>query len=130
MEKPNDYSYHDIVNDDKYRAYIQSDKWKAIARKRMEIDNYTCQGCGSRGTASNPIECHHLTYRHIYHEENYIYQDLVSVCHCCHKTTHNIMVRITDASGRRGWKNNCTIPQINVFTTSGELLEVKEGNRR
>lgn len=121
---------YDIVNDEQYKAYLKTPKWQAIAKKRLEIDNYTCQGCGTRGNALNPIEVHHLTYAHIYQEENHIYTDLVSVCHACHKTTHNIMVRITNEQGRRGWKNNCTIPQINVFTISGEEIQSREGNRK
>lgn len=128
MEKPSNWD--ELQLDTKYQEYLKTDKWKDIARRRLEIDNYTCQGCGARGTALNPIECHHLTYRHLYHEENWVYQDLVSVCHCCHKNIHNIMVRVTDENGRRGWKNNTTIPQINVFTISGHELASKEGSRR
>ena len=119
----------DIRDTEKYQAYIKSDKWKAIAKKRMEIDGHRCQGCGSRGTMLNPLECHHLSYKHLYHEENWIYQDLVTACHACHKTTHNIMYRITNEQGRRGWKDNGSIPLISVYTVAGETLENMEVGR-
>ena len=121
---------YDIVNDEQYKQYLKSPKWQAIAKKRLEIDNYKCQGCGCRGTSNNPIECHHMTYAHKYQEENHIYTDLVCLCHCCHKNVHNIMVRITNEQGRRGWKDNVSIPQINVFTISGEEILSREENRK
>ena len=60
------------MNDDKsneqYLKYLQTDEWKAIAKKRMEIDKYTCQCCGCKGTAQNPLEVHHLSYKYLYCE--------------------------------------------------------------
>ena len=49
--------------------YLKSDKWKAIAHERMKIDKYTCQMCGCRGTTTNPLEVHHLSYKHLYVEK-------------------------------------------------------------
>ena len=43
----------------------------------MIIDKYECQCCGCRGTVANPLEVHHLSYGHLYHEETRIYEDLV-----------------------------------------------------
>lgn len=111
-----------------YEEYLQSPKWKAIAKKRFEIDNYTCQMCGSRGTPNNPLEVHHLSYRHIGNEQDRIYEDLVTLCHTCHKAIHNVMCRITNPYGRRGWSNNQTIPQVHVFTFSGLDQERREAN--
>ena len=109
------------MDNEKYKQYLKSEKWKAIARRRMEIDNFECQGCGCRGTSTNMLEIHHLSYKHIYNED--IYTDLVSVCHNCHKTIHAVMDRVTDASGRHGWRDNTGIPRISVLTLSGtELL--------
>lgn len=107
----------------KYREYLKSSKWKEIARKRMEIDGNRCVMCGSRGTQGNPLECHHLSYKSLYEEESRIYQDLVSLCHCCHKSVHRMMNRQTDPNGRHGWSDNNTIPEISVYTVSGETLE-------
>ena len=111
---------------ERYRAYLQSDKWRRIAAERMRIDNYTCQGCGSRGTAANVLEIHHLSYKHLYFEENWIYEDLVCLCRSCHLTLHRILERQTNAQGRRGWRDNPRIPEVHIFSINGEI-ELKEG---
>ena len=112
----------------RYIEYMKSDKWRRIAAERMRIDNHTCQGCGSRGSANNPLEVHHLRYRYIYHEETRIYEDLVTLCHACHKNLHRIMERVTNEQGRRGWKHNPRIPATHVYNINGslEILERKE----
>jgi len=115
------------MNDKEYTAYLQSSKWRAIAKRRFEIDNYTCQMCGSRGTPNNPLEVHHLSYKHIGNEQDRIYEDLETLCHTCHKLLHNAMNRKT-APNRRGWSNNQTIPQVHVFTFSGLDQERREVN--
>lgn len=116
------------MDNEQYKTYLQSDKWKAIAKKRMEIDGNACTGCGCRGTVHNPLEVHHLSYKYLYHEEQRIYEDLTTLCHCCHKNLHNIMNRVTNVDGRRGWKSNRYIPQVHVFNINGvdvDFLEVK-----
>ena len=110
----------------KYQEYLKSDKWRRIALKRMEIDHFQCCMCGSRGTSGNCLEVHHLSYKYLYHEEERIYQDLVTLCHSCHKGTHALMNRQTDANGRRGWRDNNNIPAISVYTLSGDMIENKE----
>jgi 5-methylcytosine-specific restriction endonuclease McrA len=111
------------MDNTEYRQYLQSDKWKAIASKRLQIDNFQCNCCGSRGTPQNPLEVHHLSYNHVYHEESRIYEDLVTLCHICHKGIHNVMNRQTNAQGRRGWTDNRTIPQIHTFNVTGTQTE-------
>lgn len=118
------------VDNKKYRNYLQSDKWKAIARKRMSIDKYKCVSCGSRGTMANPLEIHHLSYKYLYNEETRIFQDLVTLCHVCHKSTHAVMNRVTDENGRKGWSNNTTIPQIHAFNLTGTEVEYVEAEAR
>lgn len=115
-----------IEETDEYKAYLKTDKWKAIAGARLKIDGFKCNACRSEGTMNNPLEVHHLSYKHLYHEENWIYQDLVSVCHNCHKSIHAVMYRITDENGRRGWKDNQTIPRISVYTITGETMESRQ----
>jgi 5-methylcytosine-specific restriction endonuclease McrA len=107
------------MDNEKYRQYLQSDKWKHIAQQRLEIDSYQCTMCGTRGTPANPLEIHHLSYKFLYNEEERVYQDLVTLCHCCHKLTHNLMNRTTDSTGRRGWANNTSIPKVHTFNVSG-----------
>lgn len=109
------------MENEKYRQYLQSDKWRAISNKRMQIDGYRCVMCGSYGTSNNPLEVHHCSYRSLYEEQDRIYQDLFTLCHCCHKSIHRAMERITSPDGRRGWKNNPRIPQIHVFNISGTI---------
>lgn len=114
------------MNDDKYREYLKSEKWKRIAAERMRIDGHKCVMCGSRGSSTNPLEVHHLSYKWIYQEETRIYQDLCTLCHACHKSIHNVMNRQTDPNGRHGWKDNSNIPAVSVFTLTGQEIESRE----
>lgn len=71
---------------EEYQEYLNSDIWKEIRRKRLEIDNFQCQICG------DPAEhVHHLRYR----RNNgvlspNINSDLVSVCSRCHNIFHEL----------------------------------------
>ncbi len=114
------------AENEKYRQYLQSDKWKKIAQQRYEIDGYRCCMCGCTGTRGNKLEVHHISYRSLYHEENRIYEDLVSVCHCCHKQVHRLMERQTSADGRKGWKDSERIPQLHVFDLGGDIEYIAE----
>lgn len=113
-------------NDTRYAEYLKSDKWRSIAQQRMEIDKHTCQMCGCKGTTANPLEVHHLSYSHLYNEQNRIYEDLVTLCHACHKQLHKAMERVTAPNGRRGWKDNPRIPQVHIYTLSGNEIEFRE----
>ena len=115
----------DTADNAKYREYLKSDKWREIARRRMTIDDFQCVMCGSRGTTTNPLECHHLSYKHIYFEQERIYEDLCTLCHSCHKQVHALMYRKT-APNRNGWKDNQVIPKVSVYTITGETLESRE----
>lgn len=120
------------MTDSEYKAYLQSEKWAEICEKRKKIDKYRCCACGCAGTMTNPLEVHHLTYKHIGHEEDRIYEDLVTLDRCCHKLVHSMMERVTSPDGRRGWLNNARIPQVHVFTNSGEdrdfvIGQIKKG---
>jgi len=110
----------------KYLDYLKTEKWKLIATKRMQIDNFKCQCCGCKGTAQNPLEVHHLSYKYLYQEENRIYEDLVTLCHSCHKGLHSIMNRTTSSTGRRGWKDSTYIPKVYVSCLDGNTLEYTE----
>ena len=107
------------MDNNQYKSYLKSGKWSEISHKRMEIDRFECQCCGSKGTSVNPLEVHHLSYKYLYHEENRIYEDLVTLCHCCHKSIHRVMNRVTSKSGKRGWRDNSSIPEVHVFSING-----------
>ncbi len=111
-----------------YYKYLQSDKWKNISQERMRIDKYQCVMCGSRGTANNPLQVHHLSYAHLYHEENRIYEDLETLCANCHASIHKAMERVTSPTGRKGWKDNARIPDIHIYTVNG--LDIEQLERR
>lgn len=110
-----------MIDNEKYLKYLKSDKWRAIAQKRMEIDGFRCVCCGTAGDVRNPLEIHHLSYRHLYSEETRIFEDLVTVCHLHHKMIHAVMNRVTSPTGRRGWADNRSIPTMHVFNLSGDL---------
>lgn len=104
------------ADNSKYSAYLCSEKWHRIAKRRMAIDKFRCCMCGCSGTMNNRLEVHHLSYRHLYQEENWIEQDLVTMCHNCHKSLHRLMNRVTDVeTGRQGWKDSNQIPNVHCF---------------
>lgn len=65
-----------------YKAYIQTGTWRKTARRRMEIDGFKCQMCG---TGKNLV-VHHITYDHLGCEDM---DDLVTVCKSCHEKIHS-----------------------------------------
>lgn len=73
-----------------YLAYLNTPLWKDKGRQRIEIDNWTCQYCGSElqsfdGPNHTP-NIHHLHYRNLGNED--IKKDLVSLCKYCHLSLH------------------------------------------
>ena len=63
---------------EKYKEYLQSDKWQEVRRERFQIDGYQCQICG---TAKN-LDVHHVSYEHLGQPEEI--NDLVTLCRKCH----------------------------------------------
>ena len=110
----------------RYYEYLNSEPWKIKARQRVEIDNGICQGCGAKGSSLNPLNVHHLTYHHIFHED--IYKDTVLVCRSCHCILHNVLNRVIDENGKRGWRDNPNVPDVNTFVLSGYDLQTRKGN--
>lgn len=113
------------MTNQEYLAYLKTDKWKGIAHKRMTIDNFTCQMCGTNGTPANVLQVHHMSYRYLGNEENRIYEDLVTVCGQCHKLIHRLMSRKTGVN-RWGWGSRTDLPTIGIYTLSGTEINVQE----
>ena len=113
------------VDNKEYLEYLKTDQWKRIAARRLEIDENTCQACGSVGTRDNPLEVHHLTYRSLYHEQDRIYEDLVTLCSSCHKLLHRSMNRVTSPTGRRGWSDNKMIPKVSCYRIAPDRIDKK-----
>ena len=68
--------------------YLQTDVWREIRMKRLRLDNYQCQNCG---TAKN-VEVHHLRYPDVWGTENILY-DLITLCDECHETAHVLDIK-------------------------------------
>ena len=104
-----------------YETYLASDEWRRKAEDRLEVDNQKCVMCGCKGTSTNPLEVHHLTYHNIYHEN--VDKDLVTLCRVCHKNVHTMMNRTTNrTTGQRGWKD--TLPySVHVVSVDGRTCE-------
>lgn len=69
-----------MKNYPKYERYIKSGKWRRIRERVMARDGQRCKFCNS----TENLQVHHLTYEHLYREENYLY-DLVTLCKKCHQ---------------------------------------------
>lgn len=87
---------------DDYTAFLESEEWKQMRQKRLAIDNYQCQCCGTHGSTDNHLQVHHLRYDRAGGNED-IFRDLVTVCDRCHTLIHCMMNRVTNEYGRRGW---------------------------
>lgn len=70
-----------------YEKYLETDKWKEIAKKARARAKYKCQLCGER---HKPLHVHHNTYEHIYYETEYP-EDLVALCSTCHTNLHEYL---------------------------------------
>lgn len=67
-------------------AYYRTPHWREMARKRKEIDNFTCQQCGCSGSQANPLETHHWVYE-LFAE--CAERELVTLCRECHENIHH-----------------------------------------
>ena len=65
-----------------YQEYLQSKEWQIVRRKRLQIDGYRCQMCG---TGKN-LQVHHISYEHLGQEKEI--DDLVTLCKECHQKVH------------------------------------------
>jgi hypothetical protein len=68
---------------DNYQAYLQSPRWKQI-RAIMLSNVGKCQLCGSKTN----LEVHHNSYEHIGDEKAHL-EDLIVLCHDCHRKFHS-----------------------------------------
>ena len=65
------------------KGYLKSEIWKAIRKKILFRDNYTCQSCGTRDTQ---LHVHHLSdYDRLGNERH---EKLITLCHICHELQH------------------------------------------
>ncbi len=69
----------------KYRAYLQSAKWRA---KREEYFRSHPRACSRCGTTKGRIDLHHITYERVGNER---LEDLEATCRDCHRVIHREM---------------------------------------
>lgn len=77
--------------------------------------------CGCSGTMSNPLQCHHITYRRIYNED--VWKDLLTLCKNCHVSIHYMMNRRT-AEDKHGWKDELKIAN-HVLEVATEKIGIR-----
>lgn len=64
-----------------YVEYLKSDTWQRLRSKRLAIDEYRCQRCG---TPYGVLQVHHLAYPAVLGTED-PYTDLITLCSTCHE---------------------------------------------
>jgi len=69
--------------DTTYNFYLSSPAWQEKRRNILERDNHTCLFCGT----NTATQVHHLSYDNLGNETEF---ELISVCHPCHQTIHDI----------------------------------------
>ena len=67
-----------------HNKYLQTDTWNHKRNKRLNFDDYLCQGCFE----STATQVHHLSYKNWQDELMF---ELISVCNECHIKIHNNM---------------------------------------
>ena len=63
-----------------YVEYLKSDAWQRLRSKRLSIDEYRCQRCGT----PYGLRVHHLAYPDVLGTED-PYTDLITLCGTCHE---------------------------------------------
>ena len=63
-----------------YVDYLKSDTWQRLRSKRLAIDEYRCQRCGT----PYGLQVHHLVYPEVLGTED-PYLHLVTLCASCHE---------------------------------------------
>lgn len=63
--------------------YLHTSVWRKLRNKRLRMDNFKCQICGS---GINTV-VHHRKYPDVWGMEN-VEDDLVTLCTTCHANVH------------------------------------------
>lgn len=89
---------------DKYRNYLNSNKWLKKRDRILKLHNRRCQSCSS----DKNLIIHHGTYDRIFHEYD---SDLFVLCNRCHTEYH-------ESIGNQKTTNQLTKDYINIISTS------------
>lgn len=67
-----------------YKGFLNSQEWKTISEARKKMDGNKCTRCGS----SNRLEVHHMSY-YLHPQKGLLdLNNLITLCHKCHSSTH------------------------------------------
>lgn len=69
------------IPSEEYKEYLRSDTWQKLRSKRLLIDQYKCQRCGS----PFHLQVHHIRYVQYLGLED-PYRDLITLCESCHES--------------------------------------------
>ena len=69
---------------EEYLSYIKSPSWKNKKKELWKVRDHNC-GCCKKFITLKDSALHHRTYKRLRREEN---NDLVFLCHSCHKKIH------------------------------------------
>lgn len=75
-----------------YSEKLKDPRWQKKRLEIMQRDNFTCRLCGD---AESELNVHHLYYvsgKAVYEYDN---ESLVTLCHDCHKSSHNEISKIS-----------------------------------
>ncbi len=81
ISKDFDQLSNTIIDGDKYREYLKSEKWKEIKTQFKDKKGNKCNRCDS----TDGIDIHHIRYDNLYNEKT---EDLEALCHICHYREH------------------------------------------
>ncbi len=70
---------------DRYNAFLASPQWAWVRKMKLRQADFTCQGCGIRGTRRE-LQVHHLNYDRPWGRESF--NDLLVLCQRCHSDEH------------------------------------------
>jgi len=71
------------MRNEDYQLYLRSPAWREITRWVRKREWNLCERC----RINRIDEIHHLTYKHIFQEQDYL-EDLMGVCCDCHDELH------------------------------------------
>ena len=66
----------------KYNAFMESQTWDNMRRRKLERSRYRCEQCG----ATEDLQVHHLNYDRF--GGNELFTDLQVLCKPCHNRAH------------------------------------------
>jgi hypothetical protein len=64
--------------------------WHLVRVKVLERAGWRCEHCGAIRGRKKALHIHHLTYKHLFHEDKHL-NDLIVLCDYCHRKEHGLL---------------------------------------